>query len=272
MRTKFPLIRSFVAGVFLVLLLSALPRQAVADLYVADSEAKAIYRYTPDGVQHTFASIPQPVCLAFDPANNLYVGAYAHKTIYKIQPNAKKSIFATGDLANNPVALAFDSAGSFYVSHGTIATGIDKINRGGTITHYLRNFDFGGLALDSAGFLYATEILNSNILKIAPDGSYKAVADSFGYPGRLTFDSADNLYAADYYNGFIYKFKSIGSKTMFAVVPHPVALVFDHSGFLFVATSYNLKGSIVVITPDGTQSTFATDLRVPTDLAIPNSL
>jgi sugar lactone lactonase YvrE len=271
MKAKFPLIRS-VAGVFLVLLLGASARQAVADLYVADSEAKAIYRYTPDGVQHTFASIPQPACLAFDLANNLYVGAYAHQTIYKIQPNGKKSVFVSGDLANNPVALAFDSAGSFYVSHGTIDTGIDKLNRNGRIIRILGNFDFGGLALDSAGNLYATEILNSNILKITPDGRSKELTDSFGYPGRLTFDADGNLYAIDTNNGLIDKIAPKGSKTLFAAVPHAIAFTFDHSGYLFVATSDNFEGSIVVVAPDGTQSTFATDLQVPIDIAVPNSL
>ena len=93
-----------------------------------------------------------------------------------------------------------------------------------------------------------------------------------GYPGRLTSDSADNLYAIDTNNGLIYEIAPNGSKTLFAAVPHAIVFTFDHSGYLFVATSDNLEGSIAVVAPDGTQSTFATDLQVPIDIAVPNSL
>src|SRR5438105_9310563 len=168
MKSRTLIIRSLLAGVVLLFLLTALARQTAADLYVSDSDAGKIYRYTPDGVQRIFTSIYQPYCLAFDPANNLYVASYGQSVVYKIRPNGRKSIFASGDVVVDPVALAFDSAGSLFVSHGTINPGIDRIKRDGTTNRYVANYDFGGLALDSAGYLYATDLLNSRILKIAP--------------------------------------------------------------------------------------------------------
>ena len=270
MITKFPPIRSFVAGVFLFLLLGALARQAAADLYVADSETNAVYRYTPDGVQHTFVSIPQPVALAFDPANNLFVASYYPSAIYKIRPNGRKSIFLQGGDA--ALGLACDSEGSLFVSNGALDPGITEFKRDGSTRNYVSFYGIGGIAIASAGYFYATDINNNNILKIAVGGTFRELTDGFGYPGRLALDSADKLYALDDYNGLVYKIAATGSKTLFAAVPHPTSLVFDHSGYLFVATSYNSEGSIVAIAPDGTTSTFATGLRVPSDLAVPNSL
>ena len=95
MITKFPPIRSFVAGVFLFLLLGALARQAAADLYVADSETNAVYRYTPDGVQHTFVSIPQPVALAFDTAK-LIRGLLLPKRHLQNPPERPKEHLSSG--------------------------------------------------------------------------------------------------------------------------------------------------------------------------------
>lgn len=269
MKSRTPAI--FVASLLLVVFFFVLARQTAADLYVSDSEANAVYRYTTDGVQHIFASIYQPYCIAFDPANNLYVSSYGKDTIYKIRPNGQKSIFKSGNSVVNPVAIAFDSIGNFFISHGTIDPGVEKFNRGGTITHYLRNYEFGGIALDSVDYLYATDILNSRILKIAPNGSYKTVAPGFAYPGRLTFDSADNLYAPSYYEDLIYKITPSGSETQFASVAYPEALVMDQSDYLFVASSYNGEGSIFEVAPDGTLSIFATGLKNPVDLAVPNS-
>jgi sugar lactone lactonase YvrE len=65
--------------------------------------------------------------------------------------------------------------------------------------------------------------------------------------------------------GFIYKYNPGGVQSIFAAgLSRPRGVAFDHSGNLFVATntfdsvSGTLQLSIVKITPDGAQSTFAT--------------
>jgi len=64
--------------------------------------------------------------------------------------------------------------------------------------------------------------------------------------------------------GFIYQYTPTGLQTVFASgLSRPRGVVFDHFGNLFVASTTcdvngNCQGSIVKITPEGVQSTFAT--------------
>ena len=93
MKSKPPII--LVASLLLVVSLIVFARRATADLYVSDFGAGQIYRYSPDGVGHIFASVPDAKGLAFDAANNLYAASYSKRTIFKIRPNGQKSIFAS---------------------------------------------------------------------------------------------------------------------------------------------------------------------------------
>jgi DNA-binding beta-propeller fold protein YncE len=95
-------------------------------------------------------------------------------------------------------------------------------------------------------------------------------ADGFG----LALDSAGNLYAADRSGQTVYKFAPDGTRTVFAGPSAfadgrgPACLAFDGTGNLFVATQGDPgNDTILVFTPDGMESTFATDLTNPRGLA-----
>jgi hypothetical protein len=263
MKTTSCTLRSLVAVLSFLLLLTAFVRQTSADLYVSGYDSNEIYRYTSDGVQHVFASVNYPAGLAFDRANNLYVADTFENTIYKIRPNGQQTIFASGDVIDQPSPIVFDSAGNLYVGH-EINAGIVKITPNGRTSVLIENVDAFGLTFDSTGYLYASDNITHDILKIAPDG----FAHGFHLMADLKFDSAGNLFLADAVTSLIYKISPQGFKTKYARVSSPLGLLFDHSGYLFVSAG-GPGGTILEFAPNGAKSTFATDV-IASYLAIPN--
>jgi hypothetical protein len=99
---------------------------------------------------------------------------------------------------------------------------------------------------------------------------YAAVAAISLAIGAVTANGAlGDLFASingtgDNGGGFIYQYTSTGQQSTFASgLSRPRGIAFDHFGNLFVASTTcdvngNCQGSIVKITPDGVQSTFAT--------------
>ena len=75
-----------------------------------------------------------------------------------------------------------------------------------------------GLAFDSAGNLYAGNMGNGTIEKIAPDGTAALFASTTGStsPQGLAFDSAGNLYVALYPNFTVEQFTPGGIGSVFA--------------------------------------------------------
>src|SRR5215831_6288374 len=124
-------------------------------LFVTDYGSGSILKFTPDGTRTTFVSWSNPLFLAFDSADNLFVtvdglSSYANK-IYKMSPSGNVSTFASNLLF--PEAMAFDSAGNLFV-------GIDgltdypsytlKITPGGKQTTFTSEFA-SSLAFQPAG-------------------------------------------------------------------------------------------------------------------------
>ena len=84
-------------------------------------------------------------------------------------------------------------------------------------------------------------------------------------PFGLAFDSAGNLFEADFGSGTIFKFTPTGTKTPFASgLSGPIGLAFDGSGNLF--ESDFTSGTIFIFTPAGIKSTFTTGLSAPEGL------
>jgi sugar lactone lactonase YvrE len=212
----------------------------------------SISEYTPDGMQSTFASgLARPRGLAFDSSGNLFAAVtyYAppnqpHASILKFPPLGQPSVFGN-------VALSF-------------ATGV--------VT------DSGDNVFAIAQSLSSTPSTGdvSNIYKFAPDGTrmlFGSTDGDFGF--GLALDSAGNLYAADAEAQTIYKFAPNGTRSVFAGPSAftssqlPVGLAFDSTGNLFVSTEGADPGNdtILMFTPDGMESTFATGLTTPRGLA-----
>jgi len=243
--------------VILTAILSPVAVQAQASYLFASvngntqNSGGAVFQYVPPGAQSTFApGLSRPRGLAIY-QSNLYVA---------INPR-------------DPVT-------------GTLQPGIVKISASGVQTNFATisgisggNFSAEGLAIDRVGNVFVvafnqnSPVFASTIFKFTPDGTQSTFGTLPGQGFGLAFDAAGNLFAADASDQTIFKFTPAGASsvfvgpTAFTGVEFPVGLAFDRSGNLFVTTEGNEGGpggdAIVVFAPDGTGSTFATDLADP---------
>jgi sugar lactone lactonase YvrE len=222
---------------------------AVNDLFASvngngDNGGGFIYQFTPTGVQTTFASgLSRPRGVAFDHFGNLFVvtntfdsvsGTF-QPSIVKITPGGVQSTFATisGDFFGS--GLAIDGSGNVFV-----------------------------IAVDDTSQTFA-----STIYKFTPGGVQSTFGSVPSQGAGLAFDSAGNLFAADFADITIYKFTPDGTRSVFvdpsAFLPDqgPVGLAFDRFGNLFVSTEIggvpppSGEGEILKFTPDGMGTTFA---------------
>ncbi|HVF70440.1 MAG TPA: NHL repeat-containing protein [Chthoniobacterales bacterium] len=257
-------------GAVLIAFLPAKSQAAAGDLYDADFNNGAIYKFSQAGVRTTFASgLGGPIDVAFDQAGNLYEADYKTGTVFKFTPAGAKTAFATG--LNHPYALAFDSAGNLFVVENqtdsfTPNKDILKITPTGTKTVFAGGLDSPrGLAFDSAGNLFVSESrLSFAILKFTPSGTKSTFATPSAFPWRLAFSRQGDLYLAA--GDTIEKYTPDGTKTTFASAPDATALAFDAAGNLFVSNGLN---KIFKFAPDGTQSVFVSSyISFPLGLAV----
>src|ERR1700730_881088 len=129
----------------------------------------------------------------------------------------------------------------------------------------------------AAGDLYVNEYPTSTVFKFTRAGSKSTFTSSLFQPTALAFDRRGNLFVADLENcvptsgggcvppSNIFRFTPSGEKTTFASIQSSqlFGLAFDSSDNLFVSTG----AAIIKISPDGTQSTFASGLDKAFSLA-----
>ena len=212
----------------------------------------AIFQYTPPGAQTTFApSLSRPRGLAIH-HGNLYV---AMNTLDAVTGNFQSSIVKV-------------TASGVQTPFATLST---------------VNSAAEGLAIDREGNVFVVAFdqnsptLASTIFKFTPDGAGSTFGSIPGQSLGIAFDAAGNLFASDATDSIIFKFTPVGASSVFVgpaaftAVQGPVGLAFDRSGNLWVTTEGNEGGpggdAILVFAPDGTESTFATNLADPRGIA-----
>jgi sugar lactone lactonase YvrE len=245
---------------------------AAGDIYDADFNNAAIYKFSPAGVRTTFASgLGGPIAVAFDRPGNLYEADYNTGTIFKFTPTGDKTVFASG--LKNPYALAFDPAGNLFVAETPSASfahdkDILKITPSGTKTAFASALASPrGLAFDSAGNLFVSDAGSPYaIFKFTPTGTKTTFGTPSSFPRGLAFDRAGNLYLAA--GTTIEKYTPNGTKTTFGSAPNPSGLAFDAAGNLFVSND-NGTNKILKFAPNGSQSDFVSSfINAPQGLAV----
>jgi outer membrane protein assembly factor BamB len=277
MKRNCPL-RRFIAGIVFLILAVAVsaPAQSLITvspptqtLFEADFGSGDINEFTPSGVQSTFVSgLAGPGPLAFDSADNLYVGSDG---ITEITPGGAQSTFAS--FTPNPNGLAFNGAGNLFVTDGNF---IIEITPEGMQSTYatIAGKVTANLAFDSAGNLFVTSFIQQQIYEVAPDGTVSIFATGAGARGALAFDSEGDLFTAQ--NQDIYEF--VNNNGTLSTVPvlfasgldGPSGLAFDSAGDLFEADTFS--GNIYeFVNNDGTLGStpvvFASGLDEPFGLA-----
>jgi sugar lactone lactonase YvrE len=127
-------------------------------------------------------------------------------------------------------------------------------------------------ANSAPGDLFEADYCSGTIYKFAPDGTRSTFATGVSSPDGLAFDSSGNLFAGASCCGVIFKFAPDGAQTIFAsgLFTHPSGLAVDSAGNLFEAEIVNVfsgSGNINKFAPDGTRSTFTSEVTFPDGLA-----
>ncbi|MDM8522467.1 SBBP repeat-containing protein [Desulfococcaceae bacterium HSG8] len=253
-----------------------------------------------DGGPATNASLNYPGGVAFDSAGNLFIADQWNHRIRKVDAITGNISTAAGNgtsgfggdggpatnaSLNGPYGVAFDSAGNLFIADlsnhrirkldattGNISTVAGDGTRGfggdgGPATSASLYYPIG-VAFDSAGNLFIADWYNHRIRKVdATTGNISTVAGNgtggsggdggpatsanLNEPIGVTFDSAGNLFIADYKNNRIRKVDATtgnistggsggdGGPATSASLYYPTGVVFDNAGNLFIADQWN---------------------------------
>lgn len=192
------------------------------------------------GSRAVFASgspLNAPEEMVFDAAGNLYTTNRNGNTITKITANGTKSTFASGagSLLNKPIGLTIDPSGNLYVANEN-GPSITKITPGGVATTFA-NVGTYGLASDASGNIYAAP--GNTIVKITPQGASSTFATTYlATPRGMAFDTAGNLFVANFGDHTIGRFTPAGSGSTYLTAngsPGPNDVAFDALGNLYIA-------------------------------------
>jgi sugar lactone lactonase YvrE len=161
--------------------------------------ATTIYKFTPDGVQSTFGSVPsEGFSLAFDSTGNLFATAAAgEQDVYKFTPDGTRSVFVEVPVGTGPpIGLAFDRFDNLFVS---TSAGVYKFTPDGVGTIFATGLvEVRGLAFGRNGSLFVAELYDNgegnDILRFTPGGARHVFAivpgQADGDPEFLAFQFA----------------------------------------------------------------------------------
>jgi sugar lactone lactonase YvrE len=201
---------------------------SAGDLFVADGSAGDVFEFSPSGVKTVAASgLTEPFGLAFNQSGTLFIADDESGSIYQL---TSSGLSVYGQELAFPTGIAVDGAGNVYVSvlgAPTSSTSgvIYKYTSQGQRTVFASGLDRpGGLAFNSAGDLFEADFGSGRILEFTPAGAKSTFASGLNTPVDVAFDSQGNLYATDPGSNSVFEFTPGGSRSLFATEPLPTFL------------------------------------------------
>jgi sugar lactone lactonase YvrE len=196
---------------------------------------------------------------AVDEQGNIYVtfsgqrGKKVPVAIHRIDTNHQMKPFVHEMM--NPTGLAFDRAGSLYVSSRYDGT-VYRVAQNGTMTSYAEGMGVAtGIAFDRDGFLYVGD-RSGTIFKIGRDRQIFvfAMLEPSVAAYHLAFGNNGNLYVAGPTTSsydVVHQIDPHGQVSVFySGLGRPQGLALDVDDNLYVAASLNGRRGIVKITQD----------------------
>jgi uncharacterized protein (TIGR03437 family) len=213
--------------------------------------------YSGDKAAATAALLNAPSGLAFDSKGNLYIADTGNNVIRMITGTTITTVAGIqgqggsygGDLGaatsanlNAPTAIAFDSAGNYYIADSGNSL-IRKVDTAGIITSFVGatggslgtagKLDHpNGLWFDASGALYIADSNNARVARFAPPSAFSnfagtnvagfkgdggpAISAQLNKPVGITMDAAGNIYFTDTNNSRIRKITTDGTITTIA--------------------------------------------------------
>jgi sugar lactone lactonase YvrE len=203
--------------------------------------------FSGDGALANDALLYNPYATAIDKIGNVYIADYLNHRIRKIDTlGIITTIAGSGTLPG-------------YAGDGALATDA------------LLNSP-NGIAVDTAGNIYFTELKNNCVRKVSADGIISTHNSTINNPSAICIDKNQNLYVADYLNHQIKKidvlgnvsvvvgngsagFSGDGLQAINAQLEYPEGVAVDVFGNIYVSDTQNKR--IRKVTTDGIITTIA---------------
>ncbi|MFL6583624.1 MAG: NHL repeat-containing protein [Chthoniobacterales bacterium] len=229
------------------------------NLFVADKDTNAVFKYTVSGSKTLFASgLHIPTALAFDAGGNLFVADFGGNAVVKISPDGVQSTFASS--LSNPSGLAFDAAGNLYESDYGSGT-IQKFTVSGDKSLFAAGLGKPeAIVFDRAGNLFVPDFNGGFVYKFLSNGAKTTFATGLKGPWGLALDSSGNLFVAASAGGAVLKLETNGSSAIaegglgtptFLAFERPSASLLNISTRMRVLTGENvLIGGFIVTGSD----------------------
>ncbi len=237
----------------------AMARDALGNLYLSDSEARRIWRITPDGLMTavagpmfgSFSQIPympspwieSPQMVVADGKGNVYIGDTRNEIVYHVSPDGRARVLMTfdGPKKDYGVVVVGSAAGPY------------------------------GLALDPQGNLLV--VGDNKVYKVSPDGQKSVVAGNGSdevsgdggsalkagmWPSSIAAAADGTLYLGDSRNYLIRRVTPDGTISTYFKSPtgtrlYPEYMAVDPDGNLYVASNTMVRK----VAPDGTLTVVA---------------
>lgn len=221
-------------------------------------ERGAVDRWSPGARSPVALGLPAPLCVAVDPAGNLFV-ATVDGTFEKSAGSNLVTPYHAPVSAYSPRGLASDAGGNVYVAD---EAGVHRVAPNGTVTNVGSLEGAQGIYVDLSGNAYVA-VEDGGVQEIAPDGSVIGRWDAYS-PVGVVVDRKGTVYASNYQS--VLKFSSPSEWVAVAKLTAPEGMAADSALNVYVADAK--ANAVYAISKNAVVTTVAAGFLQPLDVAV----